>query len=108
MTRTELIYVVLSLSLLFASANQVTETYLGGNEFSGDVQYPTENNSVGFPGYRYKSSTWISKDGCLYLFGGSVEKDKGYRELNDMWKYDPSTSQWHLVHPNQANGSICC
>ena len=47
------------------------------------------------PGSRYGASSWIDSSGNLWLFGGygSDEADPNV-ELNDMWKFNPSTSLW--------------
>jgi N-acetylneuraminic acid mutarotase len=47
------------------------------------------------PGSRYGASTWVDSSGNLWLFGGdgSDEADPNV-ELNDMWKFNPSTSLW--------------
>jgi N-acetylneuraminic acid mutarotase len=47
------------------------------------------------PGSRYGASTWVDSSGNLWLFGGegSDEFDPNV-ELNDMWKFNPSTTLW--------------
>lgn len=51
--------------------------------------------SGNIPGGRYRGSEWVDMDGNLRLFGGlgfDSAGTQGY--LNDLWKFNPSTSQW--------------
>jgi hypothetical protein len=61
------------------------------------------------PGGRYGAASWIDGKGHLWLFGG-----KGYDSnfgtptsggsLNDLWEFDPSTSEWTWMGgPNAVN-----
>ncbi|MCE3268292.1 MAG: hypothetical protein K0R49_544, partial [Burkholderiales bacterium] len=51
------------------------------------------------PGGRYASISWIDKYGNLWLFGGrgygKFMEDVSYTgQLNDLWKYTPSSGKW--------------
>ena len=46
------------------------------------------------PGARIYGTSWTDSSGNLWLFGGSTITS-GY--LNDLWRYDPSTSMWTWV-----------
>ncbi len=47
------------------------------------------------PGARNASATWVDASGKLWLFGGGGYDSAGNQGyLNDLWEYDPSTSQW--------------
>jgi N-acetylneuraminic acid mutarotase len=47
------------------------------------------------PGSREASSTWIDKNGNLWLFGGlGYYSLGGAQYLNDLWEYTPSTGFW--------------
>ncbi len=55
------------------------------------------------PGARVDSCGWTDENGCLWLFGGygydksGVQNASGGSDLNDLWKFDPSTSKWTWV-----------
>lgn len=64
--------------------------------------YGTQGVSSGLnnPGAREAAFRWIDNTGILWLFGGY-----GYssisttlEELNDLWKYNPSTNEWVWVN----------
>ena len=46
------------------------------------------------PGARYVSSSWTDQSGHLWLFGGYGYDEYDCGDLNDLWKYDPSTNEW--------------
>jgi N-acetylneuraminic acid mutarotase len=48
------------------------------------------------PGGRYEDVSWTDKNGNFWLFGGAgVGATAGSSgSLNDLWAFDPSTSQW--------------
>ncbi|MHB1953047.1 MAG: kelch repeat-containing protein [Sulfobacillus sp.] len=45
------------------------------------------------PGARDSAVSWIDSSGNLWLFGG-VDSAGSFGPLNDLWKFNPSTSQW--------------
>ncbi|MGZ5498315.1 MAG: Kelch repeat-containing protein, partial [Candidatus Aminicenantales bacterium] len=50
------------------------------------------------PGARMQAESWIDVNGNLWLFGGIGFIGTGeFGELNDLWKYDPSSDQWTWV-----------
>ncbi len=50
------------------------------------------------PGAREHAVTWLDSSGKLWLFGGYAYDSAGYiGQLNDLWKYDPTTLQWTWV-----------
>ncbi|WP_431210155.1 kelch repeat-containing protein [Puia sp. P3] len=57
------------------------------------------------PGARSRSVGWTDKDGNLWLFGGMHDGGTYTSYMSDLWKFDPSTSQWTWVGgsstPNQ-------
>lgn len=56
-------------------------------------------NIANKPGARYGSRTWTDNNGKLWLFGGYGLDNAGAEgNLNDLWKYDPSTNQWTWVN----------
>lgn len=52
-------------------------------------------NASNTPGARADSIIWTDNNGVFWLFGGSgYDTNSNYGEMNDFWKFDPSTSQW--------------
>lgn len=50
------------------------------------------------PGSRSGASSWIDSSGNLWLFGGiGYDSTAGSADLNDLWKYSPSTGEWTWV-----------
>lgn len=47
------------------------------------------------PGARYSAQSWTDTGGHLWLYGGlGFDAAGNLVELNDLWEFDPSTSQW--------------
>ena len=53
--------------------------------------------STNKPGARDAAFTWTDASGNLWLFGGYGWATNGEAELNDLWKYDPSTNMWTWI-----------
>jgi N-acetylneuraminic acid mutarotase len=50
------------------------------------------------PGARWMAVSWIDSNNTLWLFGGAgYDRVGGFGGLNDLWKFDPATSQWIWV-----------
>lgn len=49
------------------------------------------------PGARVYSFSWQDAAGNFWLFGGAGYGETGVGELNDLWKYNPSTNLWTWV-----------
>src|SRR5208283_3791438 len=50
------------------------------------------------PGARQAASSWIDSSGNLWLFGGyGYDSTGGVGNLNDLWRYSPSTGLWTWV-----------
>lgn len=50
------------------------------------------------PGGRYQSTSWVDNSGNLWLFGGyGNDASGGVGYLNDLWKFNPSTTEWTWV-----------
>jgi hypothetical protein len=67
------------------------------------------------PGSRVSSVSWIDGSGNLWLFGGAgygptfnpSEPGDDYGDLNDLWEFNPATSEWTWVSGSDtinANG----
>jgi N-acetylneuraminic acid mutarotase len=54
------------------------------------------------PGARSNSISWIDNSGNLWLFGGSDLNGN----LNDLWKYDPTTNQWTWVSGSNSTNAL--
>ncbi len=52
-----------------------------------------------YPGARYGSASWTDSAGNFWLFGGYGRDEASLNSgfLNDLWKFDTSTSQWTWV-----------
>jgi N-acetylneuraminic acid mutarotase len=88
-------------------------TWMGGsNKCCQDGSYgtlgkPSAENS---PGSRWWSVGWVGEAGNLWLFGGlaQVSTDNGnFRDLNDLWKFDPVTNEWTWMGGSSSAGSSC-
>jgi N-acetylneuraminic acid mutarotase len=61
-------------------------------------------STMNVPGERFGAISWTDNTGNLWLFGGSLLYSNG--QLNDLWKYTPSTQQWTWVSgANAVNAS---
>jgi N-acetylneuraminic acid mutarotase len=69
----------------------------GGNNLSqtavyGTLGVPAPGNT---PGGRFSAASWIDSNGNLWLFGGAgLDANGNSGFLNDLWEFNPSTSQW--------------
>jgi N-acetylneuraminic acid mutarotase len=72
-------------SSTFGSNGRVPGTY-------GTLGKPAAGN---IPGSRWSGATWTDNNGNLWLFGGQGSDATGMEGiLNDLWEFNPSTSQW--------------
>ncbi len=73
--------------------------------------YGTEGtaDASNVPGSRSTPMTWTDKSGNLWLFGGSgydsVGTNGGSIDLNDLWKFSPSSGQWTWVGGSDVGGN---
>jgi N-acetylneuraminic acid mutarotase len=59
------------------------------------------------PGGRENSSAWTDSSGKLWLFGGDGSDSAGtVGYLNDLWKFDPGSSEWTWIGGNSTIPSI--
>lgn len=58
------------------------------------------------PGGRNSAVSWTDSDGNFWLMGGFGDDVVGYLEgdLNDLWKYNPSTGEWTWVSGSKGSG----
>jgi N-acetylneuraminic acid mutarotase len=72
----------------------------GANTVNASGVYGTQGaaSASNVPGGRYAASSWIDLSGDFWLFGGGgYASAGGAGYLNDLWKYNPSTSLWTWV-----------
>jgi len=83
-------------------------TYMSGfylrHEFG---RYGTKGvpDATNVPGARSESATWIDASGRLWLFGGYGFDRTGWQDmLNDLWMFDPVTSEWTWISGSDLAG----
>ena len=60
------------------------------------------------PGGREYGATWTDKSGNLWLFGGKgYDANATFGLLNDLWEFNPSTSQWTWKGGSNSLGTNC-
>lgn len=72
-------------------------TWMGGsnaNSDGGTYGVMGTGSTANIPGARFASVTWIDASGNFWLFGGAGYSGTNYGDLQDLWKYDPSSGQW--------------
>lgn len=76
-------------------------TWVNGENTVGSLGvYGTKGvaNASNMPGARDEAVGWRDNAGFLWLYGGNGLGSAGARSsLNDLWKYDPGTTQWTWV-----------
>lgn len=60
------------------------------------------------PGGRAYSSTWTDAQGNLWLFGGTGIDVNGNDAafMNDLWKFNPASSEWTWMGGNSSAGAV--
>ena len=85
-------------------------TWLGGaNTPNALGVYGTQGVAApgNMPGARDGAVSWTDAAGDLWLFGGTGFDSVGAApELNDLWKYSPSTGLWTWVSGSNTSGSL--
>jgi N-acetylneuraminic acid mutarotase len=70
-------------------------TGVEGCEASGVYGTLGQSAASNMPGGRAFASGWTDPSGNLWIFGGAGAASQGtWGELNDLWKYSPSSGQW--------------
>ena len=84
-------------------------TWIGGEDAAnGNGLYSTLGvaETSALPGARQAPSTWTDSSGNLWLFGGiGYDAEAAVGNLNDLWRYSPSTAQWTWVGGASAHGA---
>jgi len=96
----------LFISSFIQAQNEPPITWMGGDDVwnQGPNGVPLSAGKYGqmgvpdaanFPGGRNYSASWTDLSGNLWLFGGlGYDRDGVNGNLNDLWRYNPSTKQW--------------
>lgn len=68
----------------------------GSTSFGSAGTYGTQGQAAApnTPGAREASSTWTDSTGQLWLFGGLTGNSSSGGQLNDLWRFQPTTGQW--------------
>jgi N-acetylneuraminic acid mutarotase len=83
-------------------------TWMSGSNIAGQSgTYGTlgSPSSSNIPGGRQSEVAWIDSSGNLWLFGGYGYDSTGDEdELNDLWEFAPSTTEWTWVSGSNIAG----
>ena len=83
-------------------------TWMGGSSGQGQsgsygsIGTPAPGN---IPGARESASAWTDSGGNLWLFGGYGYAAGSRGDLNDLWEFNPFTSQWTWISGSNTIGS---
>jgi hypothetical protein len=77
---------------------------VSGTNTAGTIKvgvYGTQGTAAAtnVPGSRFAALSWIDSGGNLWLFGGQGYDSTGTvnADLNDLWKFSPTTKEWTWV-----------
>lgn len=76
------------------SGSNIEPGGIGASGVYGTQGVPSSSNA---PGAREAPVGWTTSDGSLWLFGGFGFMPDSEGFLNDLWKFDPATSQWTWI-----------
>jgi N-acetylneuraminic acid mutarotase len=84
-------------------------TWISGDDVAnaGPVYgLPGTPSATNVPGARYSASSWIDASGNLWLFGGfGYDATGAVGNMNDLWRYSPSTNQWTWLAGGNADNT---
>jgi len=92
-------------------ATNNTWAWISGSQAPSIGIYGTEGvpAATNVPGGRSGALSWIDNDGQLWLFGGDGSDDgseiTGGGLLNDLWKFDPESTEWTWMGGSSSVGS---
>jgi hypothetical protein len=101
-----LLQAVVSLSTLFAQSTGQW-TWVSGDSTSDQIGvYGTKGTASisNIPGGRYDAVSWTDTSGNFWLMGGEGYGSTSQGGLNDLWKFNPSTSEWTWVSGDNTAG----
>ena len=74
----------------------------------GQLSTPAPGN---VPGARDGAGAWVDNDGNFWLFGGTgfalVGSADAEGDLNDLWKFDPTTTEWAWMSGSNTLPNSC-
>ena len=74
----------------------------------GQLSTPAPGN---VPGAREGARAWVDNDGNFWLFGGTgfalVGSADAEGDLNDLWKFDPTTTEWAWMSGSNTLPTSC-
>ncbi|WP_297474459.1 kelch repeat-containing protein [Ferrovum sp.] len=81
-----------------------TWTWVGGSTQTNQFG---SYSSTEIPGARLASVSWTDQSGNLWLFGGQGYATSGSPgELNDLWKYNPTTKTWVWIRGSSSTNQL--
>jgi N-acetylneuraminic acid mutarotase len=75
---------------------------LGAAASYGSLATPVASNN---PGAREGAAKWADGAGNLWLFGGDGLAGQSSEVFNDLWEYDPTSTQWTWVGGSSTAGN---
>lgn len=58
------------------------------------------------PGSRQSAAGWTEPTGNLWLFGGNMIQSGTVGQMNDLWKYDPTTGNWTWMKGSSSKDQV--
>jgi N-acetylneuraminic acid mutarotase len=80
----------------------------GANTDNASGVYGTQGTAAAgnLPGARHAAISWIDSSGNLWLFGGvGADSTGAVGNLNDLWRYSPSSGQWTWISGANADNA---
>jgi N-acetylneuraminic acid mutarotase len=66
-------------------------------------------DATNVPGSRWEATSWSDSKGNLWLFGGNgIDGASARGYLNDLWKFDTTTSEWTWISGSSTVGTDNC
>jgi N-acetylneuraminic acid mutarotase len=86
-------------------------TWIGGSSLAGQrgiygaLGAPAKGN---VPGGLYSAVSWTDSNGNFWLSGGTgLDANGGWDYSNDLWEFNPSTSEWTWMGGSTTSGPDC-
>lgn len=87
-------------------------TWVSGDNITNQVGVYGEKGTAdgsNKPGARYSSAVWADNSGNIFIFGGNghaLTAPAVGGNLNDLWKFNPGTSEWTWVSGDNAVNTV--
>jgi N-acetylneuraminic acid mutarotase len=90
-------------------------TWMGGSSTIGsNGGHPGVYGTLGsaaaanIPGSRDSATSWIDKNGQLWIYGGEgFDSQADYGQLDDLWEFAPTTQEWAWMGGGSSLPSAC-